>query len=581
MAHAGDAAGSLDDVPGLRAGALDPRARDALRRHLRRRGHAGRGGALERRLLAGRARPLGGVVPEIASRHHLELVNAVVDDALARRARALDEVELVAVTQGPGLVGALLVGVATAKGLAAARALPLAPVDHLQGHVAANFLAPEPFEPPFLCLLASGGHTLLARVTEPRAATRCSAARSTTPPARRSTRARGCSGLGYPGGPALSKLALEGDPEAFAFPTGARVAGLDFSFAGLKTALLYKVRDLGAEETRARAADLAASYEHAIVEALIDAGRARAAPRSRARGSRSAAASPRTACCASAALALGVGVNVPPPELCTDNAAMIASAARWVEPLPFPDYLALDAYATGAARPDRRGRGPGPAASPCPGRPGGRSSCSRSSPVSSAVRVGSRSRGGGGPAGESEAVMSRLRRALAARAERSAMRVIVRAAAAAARRGRDDLDPLSAAGSAPTPVAGGGRGRRCGRPSAPAGSRSATPYPTTAPATASRRRSTPATSRSCPGARRAGAAGAAASSPPRGAGARARAREGVARTVRLGADPSRCSTPACATAGYDAARPRRRPPAGADPRRPSRRRDLRGRRSRG
>ena len=107
----------------------------------------------------------GGVVPEIASRHHLELVNTVVDDALARAGASLDDVELVAVTQGPGLVGALLVGVATAKGLAAARRLPLAPVDHLQGHVAATYLEPEPMRPPFLCLLASGGHTLLARVT--------------------------------------------------------------------------------------------------------------------------------------------------------------------------------------------------------------------------------------------------------------------------------------------------------------------------------------------------------------------------------------------------------------------------------
>jgi len=108
----------------------------------------------------------GGVVPEIASRHHLELVNAVVDDALRRAGATLDDAELIAVTQGPGLVGALLIGVATAKGLAAARGLPLAPVDHLQGHVAANYLLPDPIEPPFLCLLASGGHTLLARVTE-------------------------------------------------------------------------------------------------------------------------------------------------------------------------------------------------------------------------------------------------------------------------------------------------------------------------------------------------------------------------------------------------------------------------------
>src|SRR3954447_14093802 len=113
----------------------------------------------------------GGVVPEIASRHHLELANAAVDDALRRACATLDDIDLVAVTQGPGLVGALLVGVATAKGLAAARGLPLAPVDHLQGHVAANFLRPDAratpiMEPPFVCLIASGGHTLLARVEE-------------------------------------------------------------------------------------------------------------------------------------------------------------------------------------------------------------------------------------------------------------------------------------------------------------------------------------------------------------------------------------------------------------------------------
>ena len=156
----------------------------------------------------------GGVVPEIASRHHLELVNAVVDDALARAGTTLDDVETVAVTQGPGLVGALLIGVATAKGLAAARRLPLAPVDHLQGHVAANFLAPAPMEPPFLCLIASGGHTLLARVTEHRG---YEVVGRTLDDAAGEAFDKGARllGLGYPGGPALSKLALAGDPAAF------------------------------------------------------------------------------------------------------------------------------------------------------------------------------------------------------------------------------------------------------------------------------------------------------------------------------------------------------------------------------
>jgi N6-L-threonylcarbamoyladenine synthase len=290
----------------------------------------------------------GGVVPEIASRHHLELVNAVVDDALAQAGATLDDVTRVAVTQGPGLVGALLIGVATAKGLAAARRLPLVPVDHLQGHVAANFLDPEPMEPPFLCLIASGGHTLLVRVTghagyEVLGRTLDDAAGEAFDKGARLL------GLGYPGGPALSKLALDGDPAAFSFPTAMRVGGLDFSFAGLKTALLYAVRDLGEEETARRAADLAASYEHAIVETLATRlERALAAePGARVAIGGGVAANRRLR---ARTEALGVEVHVPPPELCTDNAAMIASAARWGEPMPFPDYLALDAYATSRRR---------------------------------------------------------------------------------------------------------------------------------------------------------------------------------------------------------------------------------------
>jgi N6-L-threonylcarbamoyladenine synthase len=286
----------------------------------------------------------GGVVPEIASRHHLELVNAVVDDALRQAGATLDDVTRVAVTQGPGLVGALLIGVATAKGLAAARRLPLLPVDHLQGHVAANFLAPDPIAPPFLCLIASGGHTLLVRVTDHRG---YEVLGRTLDDAAGEAFDKGARllGLGYPGGPALSRLALDGEPSAFAFPTAARVAGLDFSFAGLKTALLYAVRDLGEEETARRAADLAASYEHAIVEALAARiERAlRAEPGARLAIGGGVAANRRLR---ERAAGLGVEVKIPPPELCTDNAAMIGSAARWVEPVPYPDYLALDAYAT-------------------------------------------------------------------------------------------------------------------------------------------------------------------------------------------------------------------------------------------
>jgi N6-L-threonylcarbamoyladenine synthase len=281
----------------------------------------------------------GGVVPEWASRHHLELVNPVVDQAM--EGTSWDEIDLIAVTQGPGLVGALLVGVATAKGLAAPRRLPLAAVNHLQGHVAANFLGG--FEPPFTCLVASGGHTFLARV-EDHAGYETLGQTLDDAAGEAFDKGARLLGLGFPGGPALSKLATEGDPTAFKFPIAAKVAGLDFSFAGLKTALLYKVRDLGDDAERVRA-DLAASYEHAIVEALMlrveRALDGQSDPRLAIGGGVAANRLLRER-----AQSLGIPVHVPPHALCTDNAAMIASAARYVEPTPYPHYLALDAYAT-------------------------------------------------------------------------------------------------------------------------------------------------------------------------------------------------------------------------------------------
>jgi N6-L-threonylcarbamoyladenine synthase len=299
----------------------------------------------------------GGVVPEIASRQHLELIDLVVEQALDEAGVTLGQLDLVAATRGPGLVGALLVGFSTGKALAAARELPFAPVDHLQGHVAANFLGG--FEPPFLCLIASGGHTLLVEVTkhegyEVLGRTLDDAAGEAFDKGARML------GLGYPGGAALERLAAGGDPAAFAFP-GSRAErsrggrgqsreafarGLDFSFAGLKTALLYKLRELGEDEAQARRADLAASYQAAIIDSLV---------------SRAEHALQRTGI---GRLAVGGGVaangvlrrrlgeldaelHVPPRVLCTDNAAMIASAARYTRALPYPEYLELDAYATG------------------------------------------------------------------------------------------------------------------------------------------------------------------------------------------------------------------------------------------
>jgi len=280
----------------------------------------------------------GGVVPEIASRRHLELVVPVVREALAQAGATLDDIQTVAVTQGPGLIGALLVGLSAAKALAWARRLPLVPVDHLHGHVASLYLEPHPLEPPFLCLLASGGHTMLLHVREPGAHTVLG---TTLDDAAGEAFDKGARllDLGYPGGAELDRLAREGDPEAFDFPV-ARVAGLDFSFSGVKTALLYEIRGLE-DELPERRADLAASYQRAIVRALVERTRAAAeqtgAERIAVVGGVAANAELRASL---------PEAKAPPLELCTDNAAMIASAARFAEAVPYPRYLALDAYAS-------------------------------------------------------------------------------------------------------------------------------------------------------------------------------------------------------------------------------------------
>ncbi len=284
----------------------------------------------------------GGVVPEVASRRHLELVTPVIREALGQGSASLADVERIAVTRGPGLIGALLVGLSTAKALAWSLRLPLVPVDHLHGHVASLFLRPEPVEPPFLCLLASGGHTLLLDVQD-RGGYRVLGTTLDDAAGEAFDKGARLLGLGYPGGAAIDRLAREGDAEAFSFPV-ARVPGLDFSFSGLKTALLYKVRELGADEVELRRADLAASYQRAIVRALVERTIAAAeqlgADRVAVVGG-VAANSELRASLPGAALA--------PLALCTDNAAMIASAARYVEEIPVGRYLALDAYASSAA----------------------------------------------------------------------------------------------------------------------------------------------------------------------------------------------------------------------------------------
>jgi N6-L-threonylcarbamoyladenine synthase len=250
----------------------------------------------------------------------------------------LENVDRIAVTQGPGLVGALLVGFAAAKAVAWSRRLPLVPVDHLDGHVASLYLQPEPLEPPFLCLLASGGHTLLLDVRDRSGFTRIG---TTLDDAAGEAFDKGARllGLGYPGGAEIDRLAREGDADAYEFPV-ARVPGLDFSFSGLKTALLYAVRGLAPEELEERRADLAASYQRAIVRALTE----RVETAREQTGLGRVAVVGGVAANSELRAALGDAVFAP-LELCTDNAAMIASAARFVEAVPYPEYLRLDAYA--------------------------------------------------------------------------------------------------------------------------------------------------------------------------------------------------------------------------------------------
>jgi N6-L-threonylcarbamoyladenine synthase len=303
----------------------------------------------------------GGVVPEVASRHHLELVNAVVAAALEEGSADLAAVDAIAVTRGPGLIGALLVGLSTAKALAAAHRKPLVPVDHLHGHVAANFLEPDPLEPPFLCLIASGGHTLLAGV---RRHASFDVLGATVDDAAGEAFDKGARllGLGYPGGPAIQEAAVGGDPEAFEFPVAMSERGLEFSFSGLKTALVYRVRDLGPEETERRRADLAASYQRAIVDQLVakleralTEGAPQAKPRSHpindgdwptiALGGGVAANAELRARTEALCGERGLELKLVPISLCTDNAAMIASAARFLEPAPYPEYLEWDAAA--------------------------------------------------------------------------------------------------------------------------------------------------------------------------------------------------------------------------------------------
>lgn len=213
-------------------------------------------------------RKFGGVVPEIASRKHIENIMPVIDEALTQANVSLDQIDAVAVTYGPGLVGALLVGLSAAKSLAWATDKPLIGVNHLEGHVFANFLTDKELEPPFMALVVSGGHTALLKVTgynsfEMLGQTRDDAAGEAFDKIAR------VMGLPYPGGPEIEKLALDGNPHAIEFPVAKLDAPYEFSFSGLKSAVinyLHNQQQAGREVNRA---DVAASFQHAVVDALV------------------------------------------------------------------------------------------------------------------------------------------------------------------------------------------------------------------------------------------------------------------------------------------------------------------------
>ena len=298
----------------------------------------------------------GGVVPEVASRRHTELLVPAVAAALADAGAGWDDLDAVAVTTGPGLIGALLVGLAAAKAIAYARRLPLTPVDHLQGHLAAAYALGV--EAPFVCLTASGGHTLLA-VVEHGVEFRVVGRTLDDAAGEAFDKGARLLGLPYPGGRELDLLAAAGDPAFVAFPRSLP-RGFDFSFSGLKTALLYYLRDHEGEvEIDARRASVAASYQEAIIDQLVSKT-VRCAEQEGLRrvavGGGVAANSRLRRRLTDACEQRGLEVFVPPVALCTDNAAMVGLAARYLEPLAWPHYLSLDAYAAEPALGEPRRR---------------------------------------------------------------------------------------------------------------------------------------------------------------------------------------------------------------------------------
>lgn len=274
----------------------------------------------------------GGVVPEVASRKHIEAINAVVEEALEVAGVTFDDIDAIAVTYGPGLVGALLVGLQYAKGLAYSLDKPLIGVNHIEGHISANFIDHKDLEPPFVCLVVSGGHTFVVHVEdygkfEIIGETRDDAAGEAFDKVARAI------GLGYPGGPKIDKIAKEGNPEAIVFPR-AHVddAPYDFSFSGIKSAVLNYINSAEMKGETVNKADLAASFQKAVVDALVS----RAIRLTKESGMNKLALAGGVASNSALRKTLkeecdknAITFYSPSPIFCTDNAAMIGVAAYY------------------------------------------------------------------------------------------------------------------------------------------------------------------------------------------------------------------------------------------------------------
>lgn len=274
----------------------------------------------------------GGVVPEIASRKHIEKINQVIEEALEEAKVTLDDLDAIAVTYGPGLVGALLVGVAEAKAISYARNLPLVGVHHIEGHISANYIENKDLEPPFICLVVSGGHTHLVKVKqygeyEILGRTRDDAAGEAFDKVARAI------GLGYPGGPKIDKLSKEGNPDAIRFPR-AKIedSPYDFSFSGLKSAVLNYLNGCRMKGEPINEADVAASFQKAVTEVLVDhammamkeSGMDKLAIAGGVASNGTLRRAMETACAEN-----GIKFYRPSPIFCTDNAAMIGAAGYY------------------------------------------------------------------------------------------------------------------------------------------------------------------------------------------------------------------------------------------------------------